>query len=133
MDFKKKLARDPSAEDIALRTLHDKPGIRSVFSYLKNKFVKFPAEEKPKSSEITIPVEPFVPMKKLRLLQINHVELEGDLKLLPSELKWIQWRGCPLKDVPPIFLARKLAVLDLADSGIRRVQSLHRKEVCVNE
>uniref|UniRef100_M4DII4 TIR domain-containing protein n=1 Tax=Brassica campestris TaxID=3711 RepID=M4DII4_BRACM len=129
LDFKKKLARDPSAEDIALRTLHDKPGIRSVFSYLKNKFVKFPAEEKPKSSEITIPVEPFVPMKKLRLLQINHVELEGDLKLLPSELKWIQWRGCPLKDVPPIFLARKLAVLDLADSGIRRVQSLHRKEM----
>ncbi|WZZ10699.1 hypothetical protein YC2023_096620 [Brassica napus] len=129
LDFKKKLARDPSAQDIALRTLHDKPGIRSVFSYLKNKFVKFPAEEKPKSSEITIPVEHFVPMKKLRLLQINHVELEGDLKLLPSELKWIQWRGCPLKDVPPVFLARQLAVLDLADSGIRRVQSLHRKEM----
>lgn len=133
MDFKKKLARDPSAEEIAFRNLHDKPGIRSVFSYLKNKFVKFPAEEKPKSSEITTHVEPFVPMKKLRLLQINHVELEGDLKLLPSELKWIQWRGCPLKDVPPVFLARQLAVLDLADSGIRRVQSLHRKEVCVNE
>ncbi|KAH0864421.1 LOW QUALITY PROTEIN: hypothetical protein HID58_081632 [Brassica napus] len=116
-----KLARDPSAEEIAFRNLHDKPGIRSVFSYLKNKFVKFPAEEKPKSSEITTHVEPFVPMKKLRLLQINHVELEGDLKLLPSELKWIQWRGCPLKDVPPVFLARQLAVLDLADSGIRRM------------
>ncbi|CDY52250.1 BnaC08g20220D [Brassica napus] len=129
LDFKKKLARDPSAEEIAFRNLHDKPGIRSVFSYLKNKFVKFPAEEKPKSSEITTHVEPFVPMKKLRLLQINHVELEGDLKLLPSELKWIQWRGCPLKDVPPVFLARQLAVLDLADSGIRRVQSLHRKEM----
>ncbi|CAN6903542.1 unnamed protein product [Brassica oleracea] len=129
LDFKKKLARDPSAEDIAFRNLHDKPGIRSVFSYLKNRFVKFPAEEKPKSSEITTHVEPFVPMKKLRLLQINHVELEGDVKLLPSELKWIQWRGCPLKDVPDLDLARQLAVLDLADSGIRRVQSLHRKKM----
>ncbi|CAH2033796.1 unnamed protein product [Thlaspi arvense] len=129
LDFKKKLARDPSAENIALRNLHDKLSIKSVCSYLKNKFIPFPEEEKPKSSEITIPVEPFVPMTKLRLLQINHVELEGDLKLLPSELKWIQWKGCPLKDVPPVFLAGRLAVLDLSESGIRRVQSLHSKRV----
>ncbi|KAG2318761.1 hypothetical protein Bca52824_011974 [Brassica carinata] len=128
-DFKKKLARDPSAEDIALRNLHNNPGIRSLFSYVKNKFIRFPAEEKPKTSEITIPVEPLKPMKNLRLLQINHVKLEGDLKLLPSELKWIQWRGCPLKDVPPVFLDGKLDVLDLAESGIRRIQSLHRKEM----
>lgn len=96
-----------------------------MFSYLKNKFIGFPAEEKPKSSEITIPVEPFVPMTKLRLLQINHVELAGNLERLPSELKWIQWRGCPLKEVPLNLLARQLAVLDLAESAIRRIQSLH--------
>ncbi|KAL0705125.1 hypothetical protein Bca4012_071550 [Brassica carinata] len=124
LDFKK-LATDPSAENIALGNLHDNPGIRAVFSYLKNKFVGFPAEEKPKSSEITIPVEPFVPMTKLRLLQINHVELAGNLERLPSELKWIQWRGCPLKEVPLNLLARQLAVLDLAESAIRRIQSLH--------
>ncbi|KAG2310668.1 hypothetical protein Bca52824_022225 [Brassica carinata] len=99
LDFNKKLTTDPSAENIALRNLHENPGIRTVFSYLKNKFVGFPSEEKPKSSEITIPVEPFAPMTKLRLLQINHVELAGNLKLLPPEIKWIQWRGCPLKDV----------------------------------
>lgn len=105
------------------------PGISSAVSYVKNMFVKFPEEEKPKTSEITIHVEPFVPMKELRLLQINHVGLEGDLKLLPSELKWIQWRDCPLKDVPPVFLAGKLAVLDLSDSGIRRVQTSWFKKV----
>ncbi|CAG7864777.1 unnamed protein product [Brassica rapa] len=125
LDFKKKLATDPSADNIALGNLHDNPGIRAVFSYLKNKFVGFPAEEKPKSSENTIPVEPFVPMTKLRLLQINHVELAGNLERLPSELKWIQWRGCPLKEVPLNLLARQLAVLDLAESAIRRIQSLH--------
>ncbi|KAG5385552.1 hypothetical protein IGI04_037022 [Brassica rapa subsp. trilocularis] len=123
LDFKKKLATDPSA--VALGNLRDNPGIRAVFSYLKNKFVGFPAEEKPKSSENTIPVEPFVPMTKLRLLQINHVELAGNLERLPSELKWIQWRGCPLKEVPLNLLARQLAVLDLAESAIRRIQSLH--------
>ncbi|KAL0729078.1 hypothetical protein Bca4012_025171 [Brassica carinata] len=87
LDFNKKLTTDPSAENIALRNLHENPGIRTVFSYLKNKFVGFPSEEKPKSSEITIPVEPFAPMTKLRLLQINHVELAGNLKLLPPEIK----------------------------------------------
>ncbi|KAF8086734.1 hypothetical protein N665_0613s0003 [Sinapis alba] len=129
LDFSKKLTTDPSAENIALRNLHEKPGIRTVFSYLKNKFVGFPSEEKTKSSEITIPVEPFAPMTKLRLLQINHVELAGNLKLLPSEIKWIQWRGCPLKDVPLNLLAGQLAVLDLAESGIRRIQSLPSKGV----
>uniref|UniRef100_A0A1J3H0M9 Protein SUPPRESSOR OF npr1-1, CONSTITUTIVE 1 n=1 Tax=Noccaea caerulescens TaxID=107243 RepID=A0A1J3H0M9_NOCCA len=128
-DFKKKLARDPSAEYIASRNLYDNPGIKSCFKYLKNKILGFPAEEKPKSSEITIPIDPFVRMTKLRLLQINHVELKGDLSLLPSELKWLQWKGCPLETLPPEFLAKQLAVLDLSECGIRRVQSLHSKGV----
>ncbi|KAL1218973.1 Disease resistance protein RPV1 [Cardamine amara subsp. amara] len=122
-DFEKKLLRDPTAGEITATNLRNKPSINSIFNYLKNKFVRFPAEEKPKSSEITIPVEHFVPMKKLRLLQINNVELEGDLKLLPSELKWIQWKGCPLEDLPPNFLDGQLAVLDLSESGIRHIQS----------
>ncbi|OAP19520.1 hypothetical protein AXX17_AT1G27630 [Arabidopsis thaliana] len=109
-DFKKK-----SADDIASRSL------------LNN-----PAEENPKSSEIIIPVEPFVLMTKLRLLQINNVELEGNLKLLPSELKWIQWKGCPLENLPLDFLAGQLAVLDLSESRIRRVQSLRNDEVDEN-
>ncbi|CAH8361528.1 unnamed protein product [Eruca vesicaria subsp. sativa] len=115
LDFKKNFVRQSN--------LYDNPGIRSVVSYAKNIFLK------PTSTESTIPVRHFVPMKKLRLLQINHVELQGNLDLLPSDLKWIQWRGCPLKDVPPSFLARQLAVLDLSESGIRRIQSFDSKGV----
>ncbi|CAN6976212.1 unnamed protein product [Brassica rapa subsp. trilocularis] len=112
LDFKKKSMR-----------LDDDPGTSSVFiSYLKNIL-------KPTRTENTIPVEHFAPMKKLRLLQINHVELQGNLELLPSDLKWIQWRGCPLKDVPASFLSRQLAVLDLSESGIRRFQSFQPKRV----
>ncbi|KAF8081016.1 hypothetical protein N665_0909s0003 [Sinapis alba] len=132
LDFKKKFVSHSTPVEIASSNLQNNPGISSAVSYVKNMFVKFPEEEKPKTSEITIPVEPFVPMKELRLLQINHVELEGDLKLLPSGLKWIQWRDCPLKDVPPVFLAGKLAVLDLSESGIRRFQSLWFKKVDEN-
>ncbi|KFK44609.1 hypothetical protein AALP_AA1G281100 [Arabis alpina] len=132
LDFKKKFVRDMTADEIATRNLQNNPGISSAFSSLKYKILRFPAEEKPKSSEITIPVKPFEQMKKLRLLQINNVELEGNLKLLPSELKWIQWKGCPLEKLPPDFLARQLAVLDLSESGIRQVQTFRSKRVDEN-
>ncbi|XP_024004361.1 disease resistance protein TAO1 isoform X2 [Eutrema salsugineum] len=132
LDFNKKFPSDPTANEIASRNLHKNPGKFSVLNYLKNKLVKFPAEEKPKSSGITIPVESFVPMTKLRLLQINNVELEGNLKLLPSELRWIQWKGCPLENLPPDFLARQLAVLDLSESRIRNIPSFCSKNVDVN-
>ncbi|KAL1218978.1 Disease resistance protein RUN1 [Cardamine amara subsp. amara] len=130
-DFKKKFG---SADEIPLRnqSQHSHPRLNSVCNYLRNKFKRFRADEKQKSSEITIPVKSFEPMKKLRLLQINNVELEGDLKLLPSELKWIQWRGCPLENLPLDFLARELAVLDLSDSGIRQIQSSWIKRVNEN-
>ncbi|KAJ4916538.1 Disease resistance protein (TIR-NBS-LRR class) family [Raphanus sativus] len=111
------------------------PSIRGIVLDFKKKFVN-PGISiylknilKPTSSENTIPVEHFVPMKKLRLLQINHVELQGNLEQLPPDLKWIQWRGCLLKDVPPSFLNRQLAVLDLSESGIRRFQSLQPRRV----
>ncbi|CAH2033800.1 unnamed protein product [Thlaspi arvense] len=126
-DFKKKFVRESSAVEIPSSKLQNNSGISSAFNRIKNIFVRCPEEEKPKHSEITIPVEPFVPMSKLRLLQINNVELEGNLKLLPSELKWIQWRGCPLETLPPDFLARQLAVLDLSESGIRQVQTSRSK------
>ncbi|XP_010477756.1 PREDICTED: TMV resistance protein N-like isoform X2 [Camelina sativa] len=131
-DFRKKSAWDPTAEDIALRNLQSNPGIKSLYSYLKNKFISSEEEEKPKCYESTIRVEPFVPINKLRLLQINHVNLEGNLKLLPSELKWIQWKGCPLENIPSDFLAGQLAVLDLSESRIRRIQSMRSKGVDEN-
>ncbi|KAG2265474.1 hypothetical protein Bca52824_072553 [Brassica carinata] len=64
LDFKKKFVRQPSAD-----------GISSAFSYMM----------KDESSVITISVEHFVLMKKLRLLQISHVELQGNLNLLPAD------------------------------------------------
>ncbi|KAH0754010.1 hypothetical protein KY290_024280 [Solanum tuberosum] len=60
-------------------------------------------------------------MVKLRLLQINHVKLVGDFKLLPADLKWLQWKGCPLEVIPPELLSRKIAVLDLSESMITQV------------
>ncbi|XP_055810182.1 disease resistance protein RPV1-like isoform X2 [Solanum dulcamara] len=70
---------------------------------------------------LTFHTRDFQCMVKLRLLQINRVKLVGNFKLFPADLKWLQWKGCPLKVIPPKLLSRKIAVLDLSESMITQV------------
>lgn len=67
-------------------------------------------------------------MVNLRLLQMNFVNLEGSFKFLPAELKWLQWKYCPLKSLPVLFL-RRLAALDLSDSKVESLWGGHRNKV----
>ncbi|XP_043725037.1 disease resistance protein RPV1-like [Telopea speciosissima] len=76
-----------------------------------------------KDKEVKLCTVPFQPMVNLRLLQINHVKLEGSLKHFPPDLKWLQWKGCPLEVLPSDFCPRKLAVLDLSESKIKQLWS----------
>ncbi|KAI5352530.1 hypothetical protein L3X38_005421 [Prunus dulcis] len=64
-----------------------------------------------------------------RLLQINYLNLEGRFKFLPAELKWLQWKGCPLKSLPSDFSPRQLAVLDLTRSKIESLWHGHSSKV----
>ncbi|XP_010251791.1 PREDICTED: TMV resistance protein N-like [Nelumbo nucifera] len=89
-------------------------------SWLKEKFkntFSFEAEEK----EVKLRTDSFEPMINLRLLQINHANMEGSFKLIPSELRWLEWKGCPLDAFPSDFSTPKLSVLDLSESKIRHV------------
>ncbi|KAJ1427770.1 Leucine-rich repeat, typical subtype [Sesbania bispinosa] len=67
------------------------------------------------NNEVILQTKSFGPMVNLRLLQINHLRLEG--KYLPAELKWLKWRGCPLECIPLDSWPRELAVLDLSNSN----------------
>ncbi|KAF3488194.1 hypothetical protein F2Q69_00054393 [Brassica cretica] len=60
-----------------LNNMKETTSIRGIVLDFKKKFDE--------SSVITISVEHFVLMKKLRLLQISHVELQGNLNLLPAD------------------------------------------------
>ncbi|XP_042501781.1 disease resistance protein RPV1-like [Macadamia integrifolia] len=94
----------------------------------KNAF-NFRGEED--KDQIKMCTKMFRPMLNLRLLQINHVNLEGDFKHLPANLKWLQWKGCPLEALPSDFCPRKLAVIDLSESKIKQVQFKMAKELQV--
>lgn len=60
----------------------------------------------------------FERMQKLRLLQINHVNLEGKFDHLFEELRWLCWHYCPLKYLPSDFRPERLVVLDMQNSSI---------------
>ncbi|XP_004509915.1 uncharacterized protein [Cicer arietinum] len=77
-----------------------------------------------KYNEVVLNAKSFEPMVNLRLLQINNLSLEG--KYLPNELKWLQWRGCPLESMPLDTLPRELTVLDLSNG--QKIKSLCRSK-----
>ncbi|XP_070661813.1 disease resistance protein RPV1-like [Malus domestica] len=74
--------------------------------------------------------EAFANMKKLRLLQLDRVELNGEYKHLPKELIWLCWCGCPLQSILDDFFNQdKLVVFDMRWSNLVQVwegsKSLH--------
>jgi hypothetical protein len=68
-----------------------------------------------------IKTEAFTNMKRLRLLQINDVHLEGSYEHLPRELIWLCWHKCPLEFLPRNFHLKSLVVLDMQYSNVKQV------------
>ncbi|XP_043725036.1 disease resistance protein RPV1-like [Telopea speciosissima] len=93
----------------------------SIISCLKEILENILDFNRQKEKETKLCTVPFQPMVNLRLLQINHAKLEGTFKHFPPDLKWLQWKGCPLEVLPSDFCLWKLAVLDLSKSKIKQV------------
>ncbi|KAH7515830.1 hypothetical protein FEM48_Zijuj10G0067900 [Ziziphus jujuba var. spinosa] len=113
LDFAKKSSvKDLSSEAISWNKFRRKPNFNSATNYIKQK-CKRPLQEQLEKEEDDNDIsssKSIENMSKLRLLQINHVNYRsGKFKSLPS-LKWIQWKGCPLKTLPFHFYPPQLAV-----------------------
>ncbi|KAJ6857978.1 TMV resistance protein N [Populus alba x Populus x berolinensis] len=63
----------------------------------------------------------FTKMRRLKLLQIKGANLVGSYSLLPKELIWLCWYGCPLKSLPSDFHLNDLVILDMQDSNVRKL------------
>ena len=112
-----------------MENLQRKPNFTSALTYAKEKYKKFLQDNADKEREALLCTKPFESMVNLRLLQINNVRLEGKYKYLPAGLKWLRWKGCPLKALPSDFCPRELAVLDLSRSGIEKVWGSYTNKV----
>ncbi|XP_058743672.1 uncharacterized protein LOC131616376 [Vicia villosa] len=72
----------------------------------------------------------FKKMKKLRLLQLDGVDLNGNYGNLSKELRWLHWRGFTLNYIPDEFYQGNLVVIDLKYSNIEKVWN--KTQVLVN-
>ncbi|KAK7286762.1 hypothetical protein RJT34_21987 [Clitoria ternatea] len=63
----------------------------------------------------------FEKMKKLRLFQLDHVQLVGDYEYLPKQLRWLYWKGFPLKHLPDNFHQENVVAIDIKYSNIKQV------------
>ncbi|KAJ4981320.1 hypothetical protein NE237_032157 [Protea cynaroides] len=70
-------------------------------------------------SSVCLHKEDLAMMSKLRFLYIDGAQYsQGDFPCLPSSLKWLSWRRCPLKSIPTNFYHKKLVHMDLSKSPI---------------
>jgi len=58
-------------------------------------------------------------MKRLRLLQLDHVQLTGNYGYLSKQLRWICWQGFPSKYIPKSFYLDGAVVIDLKHSNLQ--------------
>ncbi|XP_015170529.1 TMV resistance protein N-like [Solanum tuberosum] len=67
---------------------------------------------------VKLSTKAFQKMIKLRVLKIDDLHISGDFELLSKELRWLSWKGCPLKCMPSNFPAEKLVILNMKGSNI---------------
>ncbi|CAJ1949595.1 unnamed protein product [Sphenostylis stenocarpa] len=61
----------------------------------------------------------FDEMKRLKLLQLDHVQLTGNFGYLSKQLRWICWQGFPSKYIPKKFYMEGAIVIDLKHSNLQ--------------
>lgn len=127
--MKRKLANDPGGDRISWNNFRTSPSFTSAVTYLKERYKVYLQNQAEKNRQVTISSKPLGAMVNLRLLQMNFVNLEGSLKFLPAELKWLQLKYCPLKSLPSVLFLRRLAALDLSDSKVESLSGGHRNKV----
>ncbi|XP_024627643.1 disease resistance protein RUN1 isoform X2 [Medicago truncatula] len=74
-----------------------------------------------RSSRVGFDAIGFEKMKRLRLLQLDHVQVIGDYECFSKHLSWLSWQGFPLKYMPENFYQKNLVAMDLKHSNLTQV------------
>ncbi|KAK7350581.1 hypothetical protein VNO77_09357 [Canavalia gladiata] len=74
-----------------------------------------------RTSRVCFNTKAFEEMKRLRLLQFDHVQLAGDYEFLPKHLRWVYWQGFPLKYIPDNFNLENVVAIDMRHSNLKLV------------
>lgn len=66
-------------------------------------------------------VKAFSNLRKLRLLQLSHVQVKGNYSHFPRGLRWLCWSEFPEYFVPTELHLGSLVVMDLQYSNLKRL------------
>lgn len=74
-----------------------------------------------RTGRVSFSTNVFQDMKKLRLLQLDRVDLTGDLGYLSKQLSWVNWQRSTFRFIPDDFDQRNLNVFELKYSNVKQV------------
>ncbi|KAH0936788.1 hypothetical protein HID58_004249 [Brassica napus] len=66
-------------------------------------------------------VKAFSNLRRLRLLQLSHVVLNGSYENFPKGLRWLCWLGFPEESFPINLHLRSLVVMNMQNSNLKRL------------
>ncbi|PNX87011.1 disease resistance protein (TIR-NBS-LRR class), partial [Trifolium pratense] len=89
--------------------------------YKGTKAVEGLALEFPRENTVCLETKAFKKMKKLRLLRIAGVQLNGDFEYLSGELSWLHWHGFPSTYIPTEFQLGSLVSMELKYSNLKQL------------
>ncbi|KAL3360027.1 hypothetical protein AABB24_016503, partial [Solanum stoloniferum] len=120
-DMGREIVRKQSPGDPGKRSRLFKPQeVRDVLQGNKgSKKVEILVVERQALKGVKLSTEAFRKMINLRVLKIDDLHISGDFELLSKELRWLSWKGCPLKCIPSNFPAEKLVVLNMEGSDVQ--------------
>ncbi|XP_061355696.1 disease resistance protein RPV1-like [Gastrolobium bilobum] len=75
----------------------------------------------PRTNTKCLSTKAFKKMKKLRLLQLAGIQLDGDFEYLSRNLRWLHWHGFPLTCIPANFYQGNLVSIELENSNVKLV------------
>ncbi|KAL7257917.1 hypothetical protein ACSBR1_004107 [Camellia fascicularis] len=73
------------------------------------------------SDKIALEVDAFARMHKLKLLQIQNLQVNGSFENFPKGLRWLCWHGFSFNSICDDFPLDNLVVLDMQYSNLQKV------------
>ncbi|CAN6722125.1 unnamed protein product [Malus baccata var. baccata] len=101
----------------SFQVLRDKNGTKKIQGIVLN-MLMLPAHS---TNETVLETNAFEKMRKLQLLHLSHVRLDGCYADFPTRLRWLWWLQFPLDSIPIDFPLGCLIVLDMQYSSLRQV------------
>ena len=89
-----------------------------IFSSQGTEAVEGLALELQRTSGICFNANAFFEMRRLRLLQLDHVQLTGEYGCISKNLRWVSWHGFPRKYIPDNFYQRNIVVFEFKHSNL---------------